>query len=208
MRKEGKGFNRIIVVTGTPGTGKTTFARTMSSIINTHVISLSSLARRSGLVLSYDEFRETSIVNEESLSASLSRLIQRHGSNVIIEGHHVSGIVPRQVGIAFVLRCHPLELWKRLRRRGYVVRKIRENVEAEILDICFAEAVDWFGKRSVCEMDTTLKPMSQITNEALRVLSGKRPRISGEIDWLSVLEQEGRLSLFLEGEAQRRRSSS
>jgi adenylate kinase len=58
---------------------------------------------------------------------------------VLFEGH-LAHLLP--VDVAWVVRCDPDALRPRLESRGYAASKVRENLEAEALDIILAEAVD------------------------------------------------------------------
>ena len=53
-----------------------------------------------------------------------------------------------------VLRVHPEILRKRLEARNYSASKIRENLEAEALGVCSAEAYEKYGDR-VFEVDVS-----------------------------------------------------
>ena len=202
------GSRAVIVVTGTPGTGKTTFAKDLSGRMRAETIQLSSLIMRDNMVHGKDPSRDTLIVDEERVRSAVSRILKGLDGYVVVEGHQISGMIPKKIQSAFVLRCNPHELGERLRRRGYKAAKIRENVEAEILDVCLIEAVNWFGEKSVYEIDTTGKPASQAVDEAWGILFEGRTGMLGHIDWLSYLEREGTLSSFLEGEEKRTKRST
>ncbi len=190
----------VIVVTGTPGTGKTTFAKDLSRRMRAKMIQLSSFIIRGNMIQGKDRNRDTLIVDERRLRLALSHVLNDLDGCAVVEGHQILGIVPKKIRLAFVLRCNPHELGERLHRRGYKTAKIRENVEAEILDVCLVEAINWFGEKSVREIDTTGKPTSQAVDEAWSILFEERTGMLGQIDWLSYLEQEGTLSSFLEDE--------
>lgn len=195
-----KQSDRVVVVTGTPGTGKTAVAKRLSSKLKSRLISLSKLALQGKLISSYDSERRTSIVDARRVARVISRIIHASEGNLVLEGHYVNGVVPRQVRVAFVLRCHPFELRERLRRKGYSERKIRENVEAEVLDICLAEAIGWFRKGRVSELDTTGKSIRETVEEALAILSGKKPIAPSTVNWVRELREEGKLLDILVGE--------
>jgi len=116
----------------------------------------------------------------------------------VIEGHFSGGLIPaRFVEIAFVLRCDPEVLNTRLVRRGYSKSKVRENVRAEILDVCLSDTVSSQGRSKVAEIDTTSRTIENCVKEATLILSGRKPKQVGRFDWLTVLEQRGRLDKYL-----------
>ena len=48
-----------------------------------------------------------------------------------------------------------MKLRKRLAQRKYPEKKIRENADAEALDVCLIETVEAFGPLQILEIDTT-----------------------------------------------------
>jgi broad-specificity NMP kinase len=111
---------------------------------------------------------------------------------VIIDGHYASAIVPKElVRLAIVLRCEPSELLKRLRRKKFSKRKALENVAAEILDSCLIDTIESFGRRRVCEIDTTHKTLNMIVSEALTLLGRENCRCVGKVNWLDQLNATG-----------------
>ncbi len=172
------------------------------------LIEINSLIIKNKLVLGKDENRDTLIVDERRLRALLSSLLKGIEGYIILEGHHVSRIVPKKIRLAFVLRCNPHELTERLHRRGYKTSKIRENVEAEILDVCLVEAIDWFGEDVVCEIDTTGRSVAQVVDEAWSILFEGKCSMLGRTNWLSHMEWEGVVSSLLEDEGKWTRRST
>jgi len=169
---------KVILLTGVPGVGKTTIAALLSERLKGVHVNLSELALAEGLVTGYDSIRETSIVDLERTTTRLMEIIREGRDPLVIEGHFSQDVVsPERVSNVFVLRRAPWRLKDELESRGYNPEKVKENVEAELLDICLVEAIEAYGKEKVCELDTTgIKPES--------VLRGERSCEIG-IDWLS-----------------------
>ena len=189
---------RAIIVTGTPGTGKTRFGRLLASRLGIDKISVTMFARRHNLIKSYDRKRRTYLVSERKLKRKLEEYLRHSKRKVLLEGHYSHCLLPtRLVDFVFVLRCRPEILWNRLRRRGYPSAKIRENVEAEILDVCLSEAVASYGIRKVAELDTSTGSIENCVKKALLILEKKEGGRVGEHDWLAALDKAGRLSRFL-----------
>jgi len=67
---------QILIVSGTPGTGKTTISNNLSHFINAKVISLNELAISENLIEKFDAKRETSVIDSEKLISFLIELIQ------------------------------------------------------------------------------------------------------------------------------------
>lgn len=194
---------RAIVVSGTPGTGKTRFGRLLAHKLGVNSINITEFARQRNLIKSYDRRRRTFVVNESRLRRTLERYLTSLKEKTVVEGHYSSSLVPTSLAdIVFVLRCNPEILRRRLRRRGYTETKIRENVEAEVLDICLSETVTKHGLKKVAEIDTSTEPIEKCVEEALLILARKRPRQIGQCDWLAMLERTGRLNEFLRERAE------
>jgi adenylate kinase len=180
-----------IVITGTPGVGKTEVAKMLSRDTGRQLIDLNALAKESGGIKGRDRARGVSIVDVPAIRRALRKAL-KVDQNAIIEGHFGEIVPEKLVKMAIVLRCNPLVLKERLIRRGYPDSKVMENVEAELLDSCLIAAVKSFGDR-VREIDTTGREVSDVAKEAERAFQGKGGLQVGSVNWISVLEIEGRL---------------
>ena len=175
----------VILLTGVPGVGKTTIASLLSERLKGVHVNLSELALAEGLVTGYDCMRETSIVDLGRTTTRLMEIIEEGQDPLVIEGHFSQDIVsPESVSNVFVLRRAPWRLKDELESRGYSPEKVKENVEAELLDVCLVEAVEAYGKEKVCEFDTTGFEANEVIETITSVLRGERLCEIG-IDWLS-----------------------
>ena len=84
-----------------------------------------------------------------------------------------------------------------MKRRGYNQAKQDENLAAEILDVCLVEALQKQEKQKICELDTTGKTADETLNEVLAVLNGKKQCYVGTVNWMGLLEREGKLDEYL-----------
>lgn len=175
---------RVIVITGTPGTGKSSVAKKLAERLNATHIDLSQYIIEEGLYTGYDVDRASFIIDEEKVVERIRMLISKYGDIVI--DTHFGEIIPREyVDKVIVLRTDPEELEKRLWMKGWWWEKIRENVEAEILSVCTHNAIDAFGEEKVYEVNTTSKTVDQVVDEILDILRGKaKPGL--KYDWLSI----------------------
>ena len=189
----------IIVITGTLGVGKTEVSQILSKRLNAVHLDLNKIAKEEQLTLGIDKERKSLIADLNRLSDRVEGLIKKSSGDVIIEGHYASDVVPPNLAsYIFVLRKDPDTLKADLQRKGFKGQKISENVAAEILGVCLSDAVNTYGLKKVCEIDTTSKRVESIIEEIMSVLvGGKKPSV-GKVDWLSKLEQEGRLEKFME----------
>jgi adenylate kinase len=186
-------LSKILVVTGTPGSGKTTVSRLMAKSLNGIHMDCGRLALREGLIHRYDPATGSYVVDSQGLSRRLHKILKYMQKDVILEGHvipSIPGFAPSRV---FVLRCHPNLLITRLKRRGYSRRKIAENIAAEILDSCLEEAVELFGIKKIVELDASNKRPAQVASLAFRTLLEEVKGTRNHIDWIGRLERKGRL---------------
>ena len=175
----------IILITGTPGVGKTALAKNLSQKPGFKLVELTALARREKLCTSFDRARKTYVIDEGKLRRRLEAL-SRSSERIVLPTHLIGRFLPKaSVKSALVLRLDPVVLYRRLRARGWTKRKAWENTEAEILDVCLQESRLLLGSRKVYEIDTTRKSALAVYREALRVLSRGRTGRSGVVNWLA-----------------------
>ncbi len=187
------------MVTGTPGVGKTMISEKLARRLGATYINVGDLVKKEGITSGYDQKRQTLIANNERLARRVQQIIGRTRGTVVIDGHFAAETVPRnQVYRVFVLRCHPMQLKQRMEERGFQGAKLRENLAAEILDVCLFEAVTNVGVNKVCEVDTTDKTVDVTISEIVSILRNKKLCNVGVVDWLERLEMEGSLDLYLQ----------
>ena len=194
---------KFIIISGTPGTGKTTISNHLCNYVNAEVISLNKLILERNYVLEYDDERETSIVDEVKLNKNMERIIEDYSSKssdyLIIESHFTDVISESFMDFIIILRCHPDELYKRLKKRGYKKKKIIENIQSEIL----GSSVNYFIEKNLnlqlYEIDTTKSDINTISNKIVDIIKGNKELSEyyiGKIDWLEELSNENRLNEY------------
>ena len=191
-------MKRVILITGTPCTGKTTLAKQLTTKLDALYINLTDYAKTHRLTLGEDRERKTTIIDEEKMRQKLTQTINTTDkTNIIIDGHYASAVTPTNlVTNVFVLRRNPKELKQFMEKCGFEGAKLWENLSAEILDICLIEAVQ-AQPGKVCELDATRKTVEEVTNEIMAVLEKDKKCYSGIVDWLGMLEREGLTDQYL-----------
>jgi adenylate kinase len=161
-------------------------------------LDIATLVKNEQLTCGIDEKRQTLIADTNKLARRVQQLISKTSKPLIIDGHYSTDIVPKnQVTRVFVLRCHPDELKSRMIARGFEGPKVKENLAAEILDVCLADAVANVGEDKVCEIDTTNQTADATASQILSTFRGKKPCTIRIVDWLGRLEEEGSLDRYL-----------
>lgn len=186
---------RVLVITGTPGVGKTRISKVLAERLEGLYISLTDIVKRENLCLYVDSERDTVVADLRVLSDRVSEIISESSCDVVVDGHYASEVVSSEmVSYAFVLRVEPDKLRFRLQERGYSEGKILENLASEVLDVCLFDAVACYGVEKVDEIEVTDKNVDEVIDEILGVINGRTKAKSGKVDWLGKLEEEDRLS--------------
>lgn len=194
-----------VIISGTPGTGKTSVSKLITQKINARMISLSKLAISNNLTVGYDLKRETSVIDAKKIIIQVNKIIETYiedNVEVLIIESHFSDIIPNNlIDYAIVLRCHPDELTKRLKKRNYRKEKIIENVQAEILGTCMKYLIEKKLEKDIIEINATNLKIESIANIIIDIIQynkniEKFTKIN--IDWLEELFQKDRLNDFFD----------
>ncbi|NPA22307.1 MAG: AAA family ATPase [Candidatus Micrarchaeota archaeon] len=154
-----------IGITGTPATGKTTLARLLSQALKHELVDVKKLVKKHNLG------------NEVDLN-KLRKVLLPLPKDVVIESHLIAEIkLPLDVMV--VLHASPRALKRRMKKRKYGPRKIKENIEAELLDYFTIYAEQNYPR--VIHIDTTGLTPRQLLKKTLRYLKeGKSDVINHE----------------------------
>lgn len=148
-----------VAVTGTPGVGKSTLARLAADRFGWELAEVHGLAEAHGLVVDRDEDDDADVIDTEALAHVLEALAHdRDPNGVEVLDGHLSHLLP--VDVVWVVRCDPTVLEGRLRGRGYGAGKVRENLEAEAMDIILQEALA--GDAPVVQRDGTRRSPDEL----------------------------------------------
>ncbi len=149
----------VIIITGTPGTGKTCLGKKLATFLNYEYIDVNDIIFKNKLNENYDKKRDTFIVDEKKLVKILNKIIKAK-KNLIIESHMAHHLNPKHVNLCIVTKCNLKVLRNRLKNKGYSKSKVRENLDAEIFDICLNEAYE--KGHNLLIIDTSKKKPEQI----------------------------------------------
>jgi adenylate kinase len=135
-----------IVITGSPGTGKTLIAKAVAKRMGLELIDVKKIVKKEKL----DKGPEHEVDIKE-LSKALSFL--KGKDDYVVEGH-LACELRLPVDFLIVLRTNPDVMRKRLAKRRYPKEKLEGNLMAEMLDYCTQRA----------EKEYRLKPLELETS--------------------------------------------
>jgi adenylate kinase len=183
-----------LVITGNPGVGKHTSAKIIAEKMGTEIIDINEVAIDNNAIAK--KTNRGLEVDVKRLVRLLAKLLKAK-KDLVLVGHLAPYVLkPAGISLVAVLRRSPYELEKTLKKRGYTMDKVRENLASEILGTSLYDSLKTFGKRKVAEFDTTGKNPEQTADEILAALY-KKPKLVG-IDWLILVSQKGDIQKFFE----------
>ncbi|SFL12597.1 adenylate kinase [Halogranum rubrum] len=180
-----------VVVTGTPGTGKTTAVKALST--QSRIVHLNDAIREHELWTERDADRDTLVTDLDGVrewlgewdgSAEQSSAGDGAPRHQLVESHLAHHLEADRV---IVLRCRPDVLEDRLLERGEPPKKAKENAESEALDVILSEAVDFHGEEHVYEIDTTDRSPDEVAADIRAVLDGEREPSAGAVNFIDYL---------------------
>jgi len=166
-----------VVITGTPGTGKTSAAEEMEKN-GWRTVDLTDFIRTHDIGTADNGETEVRI---EKLEEKLEESFCDTEDDLVIEGHLSQYY---EADYCVVLRCDPDTLKERISKRKYEKRKIEENVEAETLDIILQQSIK--KQQKIIEIDTTDKEAGKVAEEIERRIENDETGF-GEVDWTDRL---------------------
>jgi|SRR3989344_2601058 len=132
----------VILVSGTPGTGKTTVARKIARKNGYKYIDANKLIIKNKLYMAYDNKLRTRLVDTKILNKFLIIMIKNSKEKGMVIDSHLSHHLPaRYADLCIITKTDLKTLNRRLRKRKYSEQKITENMQAEILNVCLVEAL-------------------------------------------------------------------
>jgi adenylate kinase len=173
----------LAIVTGTPGTGKTTVAEIIAKKLDAQLLRLSDLLPK--LKAGRSRKFDTALVDENELG-TLARKWAKGKERAVIEGHLAASFKMKATHL-IILRCEPKELAARLKKRKYNAAKTGENLMAEALDSCSVEARGNYATAKTLEIETAGKKPEQAARRCAEFISNKKIP-SDNIDYSSWLK--------------------
>ena len=180
----------VIFISGTPCTGKTTVAANLNEYLSDNgfdskLIKINDFAFEKDLVLGEDPDKFYKIIDIDGLNESLNEEIDQNSNCILIVEGHLSHLC-EGADKMIVLRLNPNILKGRLEERNYSSSKIQENLEAEALAVCSAEAYEIYGDKTN-EIDASDKSVEEIRDFIIAIVTDKMEFPVGSIDFMEWL---------------------
>ncbi|GAB7347976.1 hypothetical protein MBLNU459_g5479t1 [Dothideomycetes sp. NU459] len=139
-----------IIVTGTPGVGKTTHCEQLAASSGLVHLDINKVVKERDCQDGYDEELKSVIVDEDKLLDAVEPDLEAGGQ--IIDWHACDLFPPSLIDLVVVIRCDSTTLYDRLQARGYGPKKLEENMDAEIMEVLLQEARDAYEEEIVVEL--------------------------------------------------------
>ncbi|KAJ6639581.1 Adenylate kinase isoenzyme 6 like [Pseudolycoriella hygida] len=133
-----------ILITGTPGTGKTTLSKELAKRFGFEHLDISTFAKENDFVEEFDDEYECAVLDEDKLLDHLEPIMEKGGK--IVDYHSCDFFPERWFDVVYVVQCDNSILFDRLTARGYNEKKIKSNIECEIFQTILEEAMDSYKK--------------------------------------------------------------
>lgn len=134
---------RVICVSGTAGSGKTTFAKKLAKEKGFVYIDANEIIKKEKLYDSYNHSLKTYEVDIKKFRKFFTLLIKlAHNKGVVIDSHLSHFLSPKIIDECIIMKTSIPKLRSRLKKRKYSKKKIEENVDSENFDVCYNEAVE------------------------------------------------------------------
>lgn len=177
----------IIAVLGTPGSGKTVIARELSKRLNCYYVNAGQIAMEKGYIIEKDLERDSYVMDEHKVREELLSMLRERGC-LVVESLSPYAIPKEKVLLVVVVRCRPSVLLKRLRERGYSRKKVRENLEYEVIDGPLSDAMELATEERIIEVDGCEGDLEEELNRVLK-MKGGIGRFNWTEDFMRILDE-------------------
>jgi len=148
-----------LLVTGTPGVDKTSFSMLLTDNLNQFLsnsakqfnyINIGKIIIDKKLYTDWNKEFDVPEFDEDKVMDELEPLLEEGGC---VLDFHSSFFLPESlVDLVVLIRCDNTILYDRLFARGYSEKKIKENIECEIMEVTSEEVREGFPENKIVEL--------------------------------------------------------
>ncbi|XP_004504569.1 adenylate kinase isoenzyme 6 homolog [Cicer arietinum] len=152
VQESGRRQSPNILVTGTPGTGKTAMSTALAEATQLRHINIGDLVKKNNLHDGWDDELDSYIIDEDLVCDELEDVMEEGGN--IVDYHGCDFFPERWFDCVVVLQTDNTILYDRLSKRGYKDSKLSNNVECEIFQVLLEEAKQSYAEDKVVAMES------------------------------------------------------
>ncbi|KAK3359270.1 AAA domain-containing protein [Lasiosphaeria hispida] len=142
-----------IIITGTPGVGKTTHCELLAERTGLKHLSVNQVVKDRECHEGWDDEFQSWIVDEDKLLDAIEEEAKEGGC--IIDWHACDLFPKSWIDLVVVLRTDTTTLYDRLSARKYPEAKLQENLDSEIMEVLLEEARESYDEEIVVELQST-----------------------------------------------------
>ncbi|KAK5582981.1 hypothetical protein RB653_004571 [Dictyostelium firmibasis] len=142
-----------ILITGTPGTGKTSLAGVIASNNEMNHIDISAAVKEKELHDGWDSEFQCYILDEDKVCDEFEDIMVKGGN--VVDHHGCEWFPERWFDLVIVLRTDIQVLNERLEKRNYIPLKITNNLDCEIMQVILEEALNSYKENIVVELQSS-----------------------------------------------------
>ncbi|KAH8683104.1 AAA domain-containing protein [Tricladium varicosporioides] len=139
-----------IIVTGTPGVGKTTHCEMLAQNTGLKHLAINDVVKQRGCHDGWDDEFSSWIVDEDKLLDAIEDEVK--GGGYIIDWHACDLFPKSWIDLVVVLRVDSTLLYDRLKARNYPENKLQENLDSEIMEVLLEEAREAYDAEIIVEL--------------------------------------------------------
>ena len=167
-----------ILITGTPGVGKTSFAGLLQEKLKElkgldfKNINIGKLVNEKKLYKKWNKEFDVPEFDEDMVNDELEPYLNEGG--VILDFHSSSFIPEDAINLVVLLRCNNTDLYDRLFARGYNQKKITENIDCEIMEVTSEEVRTSYKEDIILELKSEkIEDMEDNLDKVISTLENK-----------------------------------
>lgn len=168
-----------IVITGSPGTGKTVISKLLAKRMKLKLVDIKKVVQKNKLAEGPEHE-----VDIDKLSKAMEFLEEK--KDFVVEGH-----LACEIGIhadfVFILRTDPEILKQRLAKRKYSKEKLNENIMAEILDYC-TQRTERVYTIAPLELDTSKRTAEECVEIIMGAIKNNKKKLDS-VDYSEALSR-------------------